>query len=74
MSNKTRFPKVSIDPKYFKTDKSLASSCIEDMMREYYETLEAKIKVALKPKPRWLPQTVYLYILKKLIYLEEIKK
>lgn len=41
---------------------------------EYFTILEEQIQFAVRPKPRWMPQRVWLWLLSKLLRMEVWKQ
>jgi hypothetical protein len=46
---------------------------IDKMVAEHNHLLDERIRCCLKPKPRWLPERVWLWLVGKLFVVEQLQ-
>jgi hypothetical protein len=47
---------------------------VYQMQLECAKCIDEKIKLAIKPKPKWCPNKLYWWLLRKILYLEVFKE
>ena len=50
---------------------NICNSYVEKAIRKIHMAREERIKLAIKPKPKWLPEKVHKWILSKLLVMEK---